>query len=505
VGGVPRGRVIEIYGPESSGKTTLCQHIIAEAQKRGGICAFIDMEHALDPTYAARCGVDIDNLYVSQPDTGEQALEIAEALIRSGTMDVVVIDSVAALVPRAEIEGEMGDAHVGLQARLMSQALRKLSGVIKQTNTVVIFTNQLREKIGVMFGNPETTSGGNALKFYASVRLDIRRIQAIKAGNDVIGNRTRVKVKKNKVAPPFTEASSTSCTTRASPAPATCWTWPRLRNRRQARRLFPLWRDPPGPGPRKRQDEERTAEPVAPTSLGDLQRKTKVTGTVTRLELYGAFIDIGLDVNAILHISQLDQKVNRISDVLNVGDEVSVWIDKVDPDRQQVTVTMVEPLAVDWNDLKVGQQYTGEVTRLEKFGAFINIGAEKEGLVHVSELSYDYIKHPSEAVRVGDRIEVQVLGFSKRKRRIDLSRKVLLEAPESEQVAPQDLAYEEEEDATLPTAMEIALRRAMGDQAPSGSGKGGQKSKAQRKVTRNKQDDILSRTLRLSQEAAKEQ
>jgi recombination protein RecA len=206
VGGVPRGRVIEIYGPESSGKTTVCQHVIAEAQKRGGICAFIDMEHALDPTYAARCGVDIDNLYVSQPDTGEQALEIAEALIRSGTMDVVVVDSVAALVPRAEIEGEMGDAHVGLQARLMSQALRKLSGVIKQTNTVVIFTNQLRMKIGVMFGNPETTSGGNALKFYASVRLDIRRIQAIKDGGDVVGNRTRVKVKKNKVAPPFTEA-----------------------------------------------------------------------------------------------------------------------------------------------------------------------------------------------------------------------------------------------------------------------------------------------------------
>jgi recombination protein RecA len=205
VGGVPRGRVVEIYGPESSGKTTLCQHIVAEAQKLGGICAFIDMEHALDPSYAAKCGVDIDNLYVSQPDTGEQALEIADALIRSGTMDVVVIDSVAALVPRAEIEGEMGDTHVGLQARLMSQALRKLSGAIKQTNTVVIFTNQLREKIGVMFGNPETTSGGNALKFYASVRLDIRRIQAIKAGNDVIGNRTRVKVKKNKVAPPFTE------------------------------------------------------------------------------------------------------------------------------------------------------------------------------------------------------------------------------------------------------------------------------------------------------------
>jgi recombination protein RecA len=205
VGGVPRGRVIEIYGPESSGKTTLCQHIIAEAQQLGGLCAFIDMEHALDPIYAARCGVDVDNLYVSQPDTGEQALEIAEALIRSGTMDVVVVDSVAALVPRAEIEGEMGDAHVGLQARLMSQALRKLSGVIKQTNTVMIFTNQLRQKIGVMFGNPETTSGGNALKFYASVRLDIRRIQALKTGGDVIGNRTRVKVKKNKVAPPFTE------------------------------------------------------------------------------------------------------------------------------------------------------------------------------------------------------------------------------------------------------------------------------------------------------------
>ena len=205
VGGLPRGRVIEIYGPESSGKTTVCQHVIAEAQKRGGICAFVDMEHALDPTYAAKIGVNVDELYVSQPDTGEQALEIAEALIRSGTMDVVVVDSVAALVPRAEIEGEMGDAHVGLQARLMSQALRKLSGVIKQTNTIVIFTNQLRSKIGVMFGSPETTSGGNALKFYASVRLDIRRIQAIKAGSDVIGNRTRVKVKKNKVAAPFTE------------------------------------------------------------------------------------------------------------------------------------------------------------------------------------------------------------------------------------------------------------------------------------------------------------
>ncbi|MCL4872087.1 MAG: recombinase RecA [Anaerolineae bacterium] len=205
VGGVPRGRVVEIYGPESSGKTTLCLHIIAEAQKLGGICAFVDMEHALDPYYAQKLGVDIENLYISQPDTGEQALEIAEALIRSGTMDIVVIDSVAALVPRAEIEGEMGDNHPGLQARLMSQALRKLSGIIKQTNTVTIFTNQIRHKIGIMFGSPETTSGGNALKFYASVRLDIRNIQAIKAGGEVIGNRTRVKVKKNKVAPPFKE------------------------------------------------------------------------------------------------------------------------------------------------------------------------------------------------------------------------------------------------------------------------------------------------------------
>lgn len=205
VGGVPRGRVVEIYGPESSGKTTLCLHIVAEAQRLGGICAFVDMEHALDPYYAKRLGVDIENLYVSQPDTGEQALEIAEALIRSGTMDVVVVDSVAALVPRAEIEGEMGDNHPGLQARLMSQALRKLSGIIKQTNTVTIFTNQIRHKIGIMFGNPETTSGGNALKFYASVRLDIRSIQSIKAGGEIIGNRTRVKVKKNKVAPPFRE------------------------------------------------------------------------------------------------------------------------------------------------------------------------------------------------------------------------------------------------------------------------------------------------------------
>ncbi len=206
VGGIPRGRVTEIYGPESSGKTTLCLHTIAEAQKRGGICAFIDMEHALDPSYAARIGVDVDNLYVSQPDMAEQALEIAEALVRSGALDVIVLDSVAALVPRAELEGEMGDAHVGLQARLMSQALRKLSGAIKQSNTCMIFTNQLREKIGVMFGNPETTSGGRALKFYASIRLDIRRIQSIKAGGETVGNRTRVRVTKNKVAPPFREA-----------------------------------------------------------------------------------------------------------------------------------------------------------------------------------------------------------------------------------------------------------------------------------------------------------
>jgi recombination protein RecA len=203
VGGVPRGRITEIYGPEGSGKTTLCQHILAEAQKVGGTAAIIDIEHALDPAYAETCGVNVDELFISQPDTGEEALEIAEALIRSGAVDVVVIDSVAALVPRAEIEGDMGDSHPGLQARLMSQALRKLSGAIKQSNTAVVFTNQLRQKIGVMFGNPETTSGGMALKFYASVRLDIRRIQAIKHSGTVIGNRTRVRVRKNKVAPPF--------------------------------------------------------------------------------------------------------------------------------------------------------------------------------------------------------------------------------------------------------------------------------------------------------------
>jgi recombination protein RecA len=203
VGGIPRGRVTEIFGPEASGKTTLAQHIVAEAQGLGGVCAFIDMEHALDPSYAARCGVNVDELYISQPDTGEQALEIAETLVRSGAVNAVVIDSVAALVPRAEIEGDMGDATMGMQARLMSQALRKLSGVIKQTNTAVIFTNQLRMKIGVMFGNPETTTGGRALKFYASVRLDVRRIESIKVGQEVVGNRVRVRVVKNKVAAPF--------------------------------------------------------------------------------------------------------------------------------------------------------------------------------------------------------------------------------------------------------------------------------------------------------------
>jgi len=206
VGGIPRGRVTEIYGPESSGKTTIAQHIVAEAQRMGGTAAFVDMEHALDPAYAEQCGVDVENLLISQPDTGEQALEIAETLVRSGAVDVVVIDSVAALVPRAEIEGDMGDPQMGLMARLMSQALRKLSGAIKQTNTSVIFTNQLRQKIGVMFGNPETTTGGQALKFYASVRLDVRRIQSIKVGSDVIGNRTRVRVVKNKVAAPFKTA-----------------------------------------------------------------------------------------------------------------------------------------------------------------------------------------------------------------------------------------------------------------------------------------------------------
>ena len=206
VGGVPKGRIVEIYGPESSGKTTVALHIAAEAQKRGGAVAFIDAEHALDPSYARNLGVDTENLIVSQPDTGEQGLEIAEALVRSGAIDVIVVDSVAALVPRAEIDGEMGDSHVGLQARLMSQALRKLTGTIQKTGCVAIFINQLREKVGVMFGNPETTTGGRALKFYASIRLDVRRIDSIKQGESIVGNRTRVKVMKNKVAPPFKQA-----------------------------------------------------------------------------------------------------------------------------------------------------------------------------------------------------------------------------------------------------------------------------------------------------------
>ena len=206
VGGLPRGRVVEVYGPESSGKSTLAMHVVAEAQRNGGICAYIDAEHAMDPVYAAAIGVDIDDLLISQPDTGEQALEIADVLIRSGALDVLVIDSVAALTPRAEIEGEMGDSHMGLQARLMSQALRKITGTLSKSNTIAIFINQLREKIGIVFGNPETTTGGRALKFYSSVRLDIRRIESIKDGVEVVGNRTRVKVVKNKVAPPFRQA-----------------------------------------------------------------------------------------------------------------------------------------------------------------------------------------------------------------------------------------------------------------------------------------------------------
>lgn len=206
VGGVPRGRVVEIYGPESSGKTTVALHIIAEAQRNGGLAAFIDAEHALDPVYAGHLGVDIENLLISQPDTGEQALEIAEALVRSGAVDIVVIDSVAALVPRAEIEGEMGDSHVGLQARLMSQALRKLTGAISKSKTTAVFINQIREKVGVMFGNPETTTGGRALKFYSTVRMEVRRTESLKQGSDIVGNRTKVKIVKNKVAPPFKQA-----------------------------------------------------------------------------------------------------------------------------------------------------------------------------------------------------------------------------------------------------------------------------------------------------------
>ncbi|MDX9872340.1 MAG: recombinase RecA [Clostridia bacterium] len=206
VGGVPRGRVVEIFGPESSGKTTVALHIVAEAQRNGGTAAFIDAEHALDPNYAQKLGVDTENLLVSQPDTGEQALEIAEALVRSGAIDVIVVDSVAALVPRAEIEGDMGDAHVGLQARLMSQALRKLTGAISKSNTITIFINQMREKVGIMFGNPETTPGGRALKFYSSIRMDVRRIETLKSGSEMIGSRTRVKIVKNKIAPPFKQA-----------------------------------------------------------------------------------------------------------------------------------------------------------------------------------------------------------------------------------------------------------------------------------------------------------
>jgi recombination protein RecA len=206
LGGLPKGRIIEIYGPESSGKTTVALHAVAEVQKRGGIAGFIDAEHALDPAYAKNIGVDIDNLYISQPDNGEQALEITETMVRSGAVDIVIVDSVAALVPKAEIDGDMGDSHVGLQARLMSQALRKLTAAINRSNCIVIFINQLREKVGVMFGNPETTTGGRALKFYSSVRLDVRRIESLKQGGEIVGNRTRIKVVKNKVAPPFKEA-----------------------------------------------------------------------------------------------------------------------------------------------------------------------------------------------------------------------------------------------------------------------------------------------------------
>lgn len=206
LGGIPKGRIVEIYGPESSGKTTVALHMVAEVQKRGGIAGFIDAEHALDPVYAKNIGVDIDNLYISQPDNGEQALEITETMVRSGAIDIVIVDSVAALVPKAEIDGEMGDSHVGLQARLMSQALRKLTAVISKSNCIVIFINQLREKVGIMFGNPETTTGGRALKFYSSIRMDVRRIESLKQGGEVIGNRTRIKVVKNKIAPPFKEA-----------------------------------------------------------------------------------------------------------------------------------------------------------------------------------------------------------------------------------------------------------------------------------------------------------
>ncbi len=223
LGGIPKGRIVEIYGPESSGKTTVALHMVAEVQKGGGIAGFIDAEHALDPAYARAIGVDSDNLYISQPDSGEQALEITETLVRSGAVDIVIVDSVAALVPKAEIEGDMGDSHVGLQARLMSQALRKLTAVISKSNCIVVFINQLREKVGVMFGNPETTTGGRALKFYASIRLDVRRIESLKQGGEVIGNHTRIRVVKNKVAPPFRRRSLTSCSAKASPGREMSW------------------------------------------------------------------------------------------------------------------------------------------------------------------------------------------------------------------------------------------------------------------------------------------
>jgi ribosomal protein S1 len=246
------------------------------------------------------------------------------------------------------------------------------------------------------------------------------------------------------------------------------------------------------------------AAPASPTSISDLKPKMKVTGKVTRLELYGAFIDLGVDVNAILHISKIDEKVNRISDAFKVGDEVSVWIEEVDPERGQVTVTMLEPLAVEWSDLQDGQVYTGTVTRLEKFGAFVNIGAEKEGLIHVSELSHGFVKHPSEEVKVDDEVQVKVLGFSKRKRRIDLSRKALLEAPEGEITIAEIEEIEPEEEDDMPTAMEIALRRAMGKESGGGASSKASRKRAQREKLRAAQEDLLSRTLRVSQEAANE-